>query len=157
MAVDDISSPVDTTLASASANTAYAGAQASSVQAQAAGLYHKGMTHAQMQKTADDFESMFLSEMLKPMFDGIQADPMFGGGEGENQWQSLMLDQYGKTMVAHGGVGIAKQVMKVMLQAQAAAEGTAPEPATPAQTKTQYSAYSQASSPSKSTVQETLQ
>ncbi len=87
------------------------------------GFYRKGMTMAEMQKTATDFESVFLSEMLKPMFEGIKADETFGGGEAENQWRSLMIDEYGKSMAARGGVGIAQQVMKMMLSMQHASEG----------------------------------
>lgn len=106
-----------------------------------AAFYRKGMSHAQMEKTAKDFEGVFLAQMLQPMFEGVTSDPEFGGGEAENQWRSVMLDEYGKSIAAGGGVGIAKQVMKVMLKAQEAAGGAheATLPDTP--TKTQAMRY----------------
>jgi len=140
---------LDTSAASAQAadGSAYGAAGAIS------GFYHKGMTRAQMEKTAKDFESVFLSQMLQPMFEGLTADPEFGGGPGEDQWRSVMLDEYGKSIAAGGGVGIAKQVMKVMLQAQEAAEGkhSADTGASPiAPTKAQALRYLQPSLPSPS-------
>lgn len=33
-------------------------------------------------------------------------------------WRSMLIDQYGKEVAAKGGVGIADQVMKVLLQSQ---------------------------------------
>ena len=39
-------------------------------------------TRAQAEKVAQDFEKMFISEMLKPMFDGIKTDGITGGGGG---------------------------------------------------------------------------
>ena len=37
---------------------------------------------ANADKTAKDFESMFMSQMLQPMFEGLGVDPTFGGGHG---------------------------------------------------------------------------
>lgn len=72
----------------------------------------------QARKTAQDFEAFFLSQMFQHMFAGIETDGMFGGGQGEEMWRSMLIDQYGKEVAAKGGVGIADQVMKVLLQSQ---------------------------------------
>lgn len=72
----------------------------------------------QARKTAQEFEAFFLSQMFQHMFAGIGTDSMFGGGQGEEMWRSMLVDQYGKEVAAKGGVGIADQVMKALLQTQ---------------------------------------
>lgn len=67
---------------------------------------------------AKEFESMFLGEMLKPMFEDNNADSMFGGGETEKMFRSLLVDEYGKLVSRSGKVGIADSVMRAMLAAQ---------------------------------------
>lgn len=74
----------------------------------------------QLRKTAQDFEAIYLSQMLKPMFEGIKADAPFGGGHAEDMYRSLMVDEYGKSLAKSGGVGIADQVMREMLRMQEA-------------------------------------
>ncbi len=69
-------------------------------------------------KAAQDFEAMFLSQMLQCMFEGVDADPVFGGGNAENMYRSLMIDEYGKQVAKRGGIGIAEQVSRTLLAAQ---------------------------------------
>ena len=71
-----------------------------------------------LRKTAQDFEAVFLSQMLKPMFEGIEAEAPFGGGPAEDMYRSLMVDEYGKSIAKSGGIGIADQVMGEMLRMQ---------------------------------------
>ena len=47
-------------------------------------------------KTSKDFESMFLTQMLQPMFEGLGVDPTFGGGHGEEVMRSFLVQEYGK-------------------------------------------------------------
>ena len=81
-----------------------------------------------MKDSAKDFEAVFLSEMLGHMFEGTEPDKMFGGGQGEKMFQSMMVQQYGKMMANGQGIGIAAQMQKYMLQVQEqpAAQATAP-------------------------------
>ena len=71
-----------------------------------------------MRETAEAFEASFLSQMLKPMFEGLQTDGMFGGGEAEGQWRSFMIDAMAKQTVKAGGIGLADQVVAQMLKMQ---------------------------------------
>lgn len=74
---------------------------------------------AALRKTGEDFESMFLSQMLGHMFSGVKSDELFGGGAAEEQYRSLMVDEYGKAIAKSGGIGIADQVVRsVMMQFQ---------------------------------------
>ncbi len=43
---------------------------------------------------------------------------MFGGGNGEKIYRSLLLQQYSELTVKRGGVGIADAVQREMLQLQ---------------------------------------
>lgn len=73
---------------------------------------------AKARETAEAFEASFLSQMLKPMFQGLRTDGMFGGGQAEETWRSFMLDAMAKKTVAAGGVGLADTVMSEMLKMQ---------------------------------------
>ena len=78
----------------------------------------RGQSPAQMRETAEAFEASFLSQMLKPMFEGLQTDGPFGGGEGEATWRSFLIDAMAKQTVKAGGVGLADTVMSEMLKMQ---------------------------------------
>lgn len=80
---------------------------------------HK-MSMKQMRKVAQDFEAVFLGEMLRPMFDGTQPDGPFGGGPGEDTYRSLELNEFGKAIAKRGGIGIADAVVSHMIQMQEA-------------------------------------
>jgi len=69
-------------------------------------------------KAAQDFEAMFATQMLQPMFEGVAVDPTFGGGHGEEIMRSFMLQEYGKIIAKGGRFGIATQVKSEMLRAQ---------------------------------------
>lgn len=67
---------------------------------------------------AQDFEAVFLSQMMSHMFEGIETDPMFGGGAGEDMFRSMMIEQYGKQIAQGPGIGISAQLQKTMIQMQ---------------------------------------
>ena len=71
-------------------------------------------------RVAQDFESVFITQMLGQMYDGVSTDGPFGGGPGEEMFRSLLLDQYGKQVAAQGGFGLASQVTRELLGAQEA-------------------------------------
>jgi Rod binding domain-containing protein len=74
-------------------------------------------------KTGHDFEAMFLSQMLQPMFEGVnKSNSYFGGGHGEEAFSSMLVDEYGKAMADHGGVGVAKMVAETILKSQTAVD-----------------------------------
>ncbi|MGM0422278.1 MAG: rod-binding protein [Pseudomonadota bacterium] len=80
-----------------------------------------GADPQKMEKTreaAEEFEATFLSQMLAHMFSGIEVDPTFGGGKGEEMFRSMMVEEYGKSFVDKGGVGIADQVQAKLIEMQ---------------------------------------
>jgi Rod binding domain-containing protein len=85
----------------------------------------KGASPDAIKKTAQQFEGMFISQFLGEMFSGIQTDGPMGGGQGEEMFRSLMIDEYGKQVAAQGGFGLAASVQREMLKMQEASGGPA--------------------------------
>ena len=69
-------------------------------------------------KTAKEFEAVFVAEMLKPMFEGLEVNGTFGGGRGEEVFRGMLLQEYGKIISQTGGVGLADHVKDQMIQLQ---------------------------------------
>lgn len=75
-------------------------------------------TLRKIDEAAQDFEAVFLSEMIKPMFEGIEVDENFGGGRGEEVFSDLLVQEYGKSMSQAGGIGIASFVREELIRQQ---------------------------------------
>lgn len=71
-----------------------------------------------IRKTATDFESMMLGELLSPMFEGLETEGPFGGGQAEKTWRGLMVREYGNEISRSGGIGIADQIVRQLLNSQ---------------------------------------
>lgn len=80
----------------------------------------KGLDLVKAREAAEDFEAVFLSQMLSNIFAGIKTDKVFGGGHGEDAYRAMMIQEYGKSMSANGGIGIADAVMREIIQLQEA-------------------------------------
>jgi flagellar protein FlgJ len=74
------------------------------------------------ERAAQDFESVFIAEMLKPMFEGISTEAPFGGGKGEEVFRDMMVQEYGKIIARTGSIGIAGPVKEAMIQMQETAD-----------------------------------
>lgn len=75
---------------------------------------------AALRKAAEQLESSFLAEMLK--FTGAQGTPgAFGGGIGEEQFASFLVQARADAMVRQGGIGLAE---KIYAQLKERANGT---------------------------------
>jgi peptidoglycan hydrolase FlgJ len=69
-------------------------------------------------KAATEFEAQFVSQMLTQMWQGIETDGYFGGGNGEEMFRGLMINEYGKQIAQSGKLGIADSVRNAMLKMQ---------------------------------------
>ena len=69
-------------------------------------------------KAAEDFEAMFVTEMIRPMFEAQEPDATFGGGQSEKIYRSMLVDEYGKSIAKAGGIGVAKHVEAELLKLQ---------------------------------------
>ena len=78
----------------------------------------------QLEDASEDFEAVFLAEMMKPMFETVDVDPFFGGGKGEEIFRSFLVQEYGKILAGTGTVGISQEVKKTLIGLQGQANGT---------------------------------
>lgn len=77
-----------------------------------------GTTRPEAREAADEFEAAFLSELLGHMFEGLETDGPFGGGHGEEMMRSMLVNEYGKSVAARGGLGISDTVYKELILLQ---------------------------------------
>jgi Rod binding domain-containing protein len=77
-----------------------------------------GAKRAAIHKTAQAFETQFLSQMLGSMFEGVDVSPPFGGGQGEQAFRSFLMDAFAKQMTKAGGIGLTNVVQREMLKMQ---------------------------------------
>jgi len=71
-----------------------------------------------VEQAAEEFEAQFIGIMLNQMFANVKVDGLFGGGEGEEMFRSLLVDQYGEMIAEQGGLGLADQVKSELLRLQ---------------------------------------
>ncbi|PCI87773.1 MAG: hypothetical protein COB24_04965 [Hyphomicrobiales bacterium] len=69
-------------------------------------------------KTAEEFEAVFISNMLEQMFSGIELEEPFGGGQSEDIYRSMLISKYAENMSAGNGIGIASQLKDSMYKMQ---------------------------------------
>ncbi len=73
-------------------------------------------------KSAENFSSFFISQSLESMFSEVSPGSLFGGGQGETVYRSLMLQEYGKVVSQTDGLGIVDAVQREILRLQEAAK-----------------------------------
>ena len=69
---------------------------------------------------AQDFEVQFVNSMFQQMYTGIEGDGPFGNSTGVGPWRSFLTDEYAKSFVKSGGIGIAGEVYRSLLAHQEA-------------------------------------
>jgi flagellar protein FlgJ len=72
---------------------------------------------AKARGVAEDFEAVFLNSMFQQMFANVGQGP-FSGGPGASIWRSFLTDEYSKSFVKAGGIGIADQVQRELMAQQ---------------------------------------
>ena len=79
-----------------------------------------------LRDVAQDFESIFIFQMLDTMYAGLGTDGPFGGGPGEKMFRSLMHEEIAKSISTRGGLGIGEAVYRELLQLQEMQNGNGP-------------------------------
>ncbi|HZP76393.1 MAG TPA: flagellar assembly peptidoglycan hydrolase FlgJ [Pseudolabrys sp.] len=79
-----------------------------------------GDIKAKAHAIAQDFEAVFLNSMFQHMFTSIDGDGPFGAGAKNGVWRSFLTDEYAKSFAQRGGIGIADQVYRSLIQQQEA-------------------------------------
>ncbi len=70
-------------------------------------------TDGELRAVADQLEAGFLAEMLKSAGFG-QARDSFGGGAGEDQFSSFLVQAQAEKMVAAGGIGLSESLFHAL-------------------------------------------
>ena len=89
-----------------------------------------GKNNAKMDAASQDFEAVFISEMMKPMFEGISTEAPFGGGKGEEVFRDMLVQEYGKIIARTGSIGIAGPVKEQMIKMQEQGQNATQTPIT---------------------------
>lgn len=97
------------------ANTTFA----SKVQ-RAASQLQAPMGSDQVRRAAEEFEAVFIAQMMAPMFEGLETDEMFGGGPGEDLYRSILVEEYGKSIARAGGIGLSDAIQREIIRLQEA-------------------------------------
>lgn len=64
-----------------------------------------------LRKVAEEMEATFLAEMLKSAGLG-KARSAFGGGAGEDQFSSFLVQEQARMMVKTGGIGLSEALFE---------------------------------------------
>ena len=96
-------------------------AQAQAIDAQVAaakGGLGKPETNKAARDAAEQFEAIFIAQMLSPMFETVPTDDLMGGGPAEGMYQSMMVQEASKSIARNGGIGLADTVYREILKLQ---------------------------------------
>lgn len=72
----------------------------------------------QARAVAQQFEGVFLNQMLSAMFEGVGDNDAFGGSYAEDTYRGLMTETYADTITKAGGIGIADSIMRELIGLQ---------------------------------------
>jgi Rod binding domain-containing protein len=72
----------------------------------------------ELRRAAEEFEAVFLAEMLAPMFESLDTDGLGGGGMGEEIFRPMLVERYAESISRAGGVGIADSIVRELVRLQ---------------------------------------
>ena len=87
-----------------------------------AGQLQAPMAGEEVRRAAVEFEAVFISQMMAPMFQGLETDELFGGGPGEDIYRSILIEEYGKSIARAGGIGLSDAIQREILRLQEASQ-----------------------------------
>jgi flagellar protein FlgJ len=71
-----------------------------------------------MERVAAEFESVFLSQILRGMTQGLAGAGL--AADGDDPFGSMLQDEYAKLISRSGGIGLADSILREMLKMQEA-------------------------------------
>jgi flagellar protein FlgJ len=72
---------------------------------------------ADIRRTAQEFESVFIGQILHGLMEGLSGTGVLGTGK-DDVYASMIQDEYAKLISRSGGIGVADAVMREMLKMQ---------------------------------------
>jgi flagellar protein FlgJ len=74
---------------------------------------------------AVQYEGVFLNQLVKEMMSTVKTDASeFNGGFAEDTWRDMQSEKIADAMAQQGGIGLADQLMPVLLRLQEASSTT---------------------------------
>ena len=71
--------------------------------------------NSELYKASQDFEALFIKQMLDVMRKTIhKEDDLLGGGIGQDVYEDMLYDQYAKKMAATAQFGLADMIYRQM-------------------------------------------
>lgn len=74
-----------------------------------------------IRQQAEEFEAVFLNVMLSSAFEGLGEDDEFGSSATDT-WRGLQVEQFANAISENGGIGIADQIYRELIQLQEQSE-----------------------------------
>lgn len=90
---------------------------AASIKAGSAGNADHGVSAQQIRESAEEFEAVFLSQMLATMTKELGGAGSVAGG-GDDVYRDMFTQEVAKMISRSGGIGVADTVLKEMLKTQ---------------------------------------
>jgi Rod binding domain-containing protein len=81
---------------------------------QAAAGPSQAAEEAKLKEACQQFEEMFLTQMMKQMRKTAPEGGMFGGSQSEKQFEEMLDQERAKSWAADGGVGMAQMMFEQM-------------------------------------------
>lgn len=75
-----------------------------------------------IKKAAQEFEAVFMAEMIKPIFEKLEVNQMFGGGHAESMYRSMIVQEYGQSIAENGGIGLQDYLINQIQEYQKGAQ-----------------------------------
>jgi flagellar protein FlgJ len=73
----------------------------------------RGDEGTRLRAAAQEFESLFAKQMLDSMRDTLnKEDDLFNGGMGQDIFEDMLYEEYGRLIARTGGLGIADMIVK---------------------------------------------
>ncbi|MEO1039626.1 MAG: rod-binding protein [Pseudomonadota bacterium] len=83
----------------------------------------RAQTPEQARAIAEEFEAVFLAQMMEHMMGPSTKSETFGGGAGESAFTGMLNEEYAKVLSKSGGIGLADALTREILRLQDISEG----------------------------------
>ena len=77
----------------------------------------RGAVDPRLCEVAEEFEAVFLAQVLQTMSVGLGGPGPLGDGDNE-AWAGMLQEEYGRLISKSGGIGVADALLREMLKLQ---------------------------------------
>jgi len=81
-------------------------------------MHSKADPQTKMKAAAENYEAVFINQMFSQMFEGIPTDGIGHGGQAEETWRGMLVNEYSKSVAKAGGIGLAKHIYHDLVRVQ---------------------------------------